>query len=138
MELHYEEQPSKIAFKFNLRRYTMGAAPRLRPPRPPPASHLEPLLPFNGAQALARDLHVLAAGGRFAHEVFPVGVPGGRRHAGAPAGGVCRSHRAGGAAGFRGMALHCPDEADAACLLHHLAAPPVSASGVRPPHPHIG
>ena len=38
------------------------------------------------------------------------------------------------------MALHCLDEATAACLLHHLAAPPGSASGgrQRPLHPHIG
>jgi hypothetical protein len=52
LKLEYNGQLSNFGFKFNLRCYTMGAAPRLRPPRPPPASHLEPLLPFNGVQAL--------------------------------------------------------------------------------------
>ena len=48
--------------------------PRLRPPRPPPANHLEPLLPFNGVEAMARELHQYAAGGRFAKESFQFGA----------------------------------------------------------------
>ena len=48
--------------------------PRLRPPRPPPANHLEPLLPFNGVEAMARELHQYAAGGRFARECFVAGA----------------------------------------------------------------
>ena len=48
--------------------------PRLRPPRPPPANHLEPLLPFNGVEAMARELHQYAAGGRFAGECFVAGA----------------------------------------------------------------
>ena len=48
--------------------------PRLRPPRPPPANHLEPLLPFNGVEAMVRELHQYAAGGRFAKESFQFGA----------------------------------------------------------------
>ena len=48
--------------------------PRLRPPRPPPANHFEPLLPFNGVEAMARELHQYAAGGRFARECFVAGA----------------------------------------------------------------
>ena len=48
--------------------------PRLRPPRPPPSNHLEPLLPFNGVEAMARELHQYAAGGRFAGECFVAGA----------------------------------------------------------------
>lgn len=50
------------------------APSRLRPLRPPPANHLEPLLPFDGVQALIRELHAFAAGGRFAHETFVGGA----------------------------------------------------------------
>lgn len=51
------------------------AAPiRLRPPRPPPTNHLEPLLPFNSIQAMARELHAVAAGGRFKDETYVGGA----------------------------------------------------------------
>ena len=54
-----------------------GRRPSSRPgpsPAPPPSNHLEPLLPFNGVEAMARELHQYAAGGRFAGECFVAGA----------------------------------------------------------------
>ena len=48
--------------------------PRLRPPRPPPASLLEPILPYNGVEASARELQAFAAKGRFAREQYVGGA----------------------------------------------------------------
>jgi hypothetical protein len=76
LKLRYDNLLSRFGFKCNLRCYTV-----------------------------ARDLHVLEAGGRFAHEVFPVGVPGGRRRAGAPARGVSQGVFDTGARVVRGL---CP------------------------------
>ena len=57
-----------------VRRLRGTGPPRLRPPRPPPASLLEPILPYNGVEASARQLQAFAAKGRFAREQYVGGA----------------------------------------------------------------